>query len=163
MRPTKNVTTSSICRSTSRTSATWATPSSTCWTPTMCSPSTPTSMARGGKSSTARRWVMTCTGGCQGPTMADPAATPQVATVSYGRIQGRDALKDHFQNSSLMHEEKRCRPIIFHYPSSRASGSGSTSRSVQLTSNNPEQREAGEAEAFPSTPKSSKYHSQRGN
>mmetsp|Transcript_8652 Transcript_8652/g.31899 ORF Transcript_8652/g.31899 Transcript_8652/m.31899 type:complete len:1084 (-) Transcript_8652:411-3662(-) len=87
----------------------------------------------------------------------------KVATVSYGRIQGRDALKDHFQNSSLMHEEKRCRPIIFHYPSSRASGSGSTSRSVQLTSNNPEQREAGEAEAFPSTPKSSKYHSQRGN
>ncbi|GLC41644.1 hypothetical protein PLESTB_000693400 [Pleodorina starrii] len=37
----------------------------------------------------------------------------KVCNISYARIQGRAALVAHFQNSSLMHEDKRCRPILF--------------------------------------------------
>jgi protein phosphatase 1 regulatory subunit 42 len=33
----------------------------------------------------------------------------KVCNISYARIQGRNALVQHFQNSSLMHEDKRCR------------------------------------------------------
>jgi RNA recognition motif-containing protein len=38
----------------------------------------------------------------------------KVASLAYARIQGRGALISHFQNSSLMNEDKRCRPILFH-------------------------------------------------
>ena len=38
----------------------------------------------------------------------------KVATLAYARIQGKTALIAHFQNSSLMNEDKRCRPILFH-------------------------------------------------
>ncbi|KAL3655905.1 hypothetical protein CASFOL_000301 [Castilleja foliolosa] len=38
----------------------------------------------------------------------------KVASLAYARIQGKDALVAHFQNSSLMNEDKRCRPILFH-------------------------------------------------
>ncbi|MQM01549.1 hypothetical protein Taro_034309 [Colocasia esculenta] len=38
----------------------------------------------------------------------------KVASLAYARIQGKVALVAHFQNSSLMNEDKRCRPIIFH-------------------------------------------------
>ncbi|XP_074564679.1 protein MEI2-like 2 isoform X2 [Curcuma longa] len=37
----------------------------------------------------------------------------KVASLAYARIQGRAALVAHFQNSSLMNEDKRCRPIVF--------------------------------------------------
>ncbi|KAK7394298.1 hypothetical protein VNO78_14820 [Psophocarpus tetragonolobus] len=37
----------------------------------------------------------------------------KVASLAYARIQGRTALIAHFQNSSLMNEDKRCRPILF--------------------------------------------------
>ena len=37
----------------------------------------------------------------------------KVANITYARIQGKPALVAHFQNSSLMHEDKRCRPILF--------------------------------------------------
>ena len=37
----------------------------------------------------------------------------KVASLAYARIQGRSALISHFQNSSLMNEDKRCRPILF--------------------------------------------------
>ncbi|XP_050231301.1 protein MEI2-like 5 isoform X2 [Mercurialis annua] len=37
----------------------------------------------------------------------------KVASLAYGRIQGKVALVTHFQNSSLMNEDKRCRPILF--------------------------------------------------
>ncbi|THG21671.1 hypothetical protein TEA_000300 [Camellia sinensis var. sinensis] len=37
----------------------------------------------------------------------------KVASLAYGRIQGKTALIAHFQNSSLMNEDKRCRPILF--------------------------------------------------
>eukprot|EP00250_Pteridium_aquilinum_P018523 c24119_g1_i1 orf=729-3338(+) len=38
----------------------------------------------------------------------------KVASLAYARIQGKAALVAHFQNSSLMNEDKRCRPILFH-------------------------------------------------
>ncbi|CAL9121079.1 unnamed protein product [Musa acuminata var. zebrina] len=38
----------------------------------------------------------------------------KVASLAYARIQGRAALVAHFQNSSLMNEDKRCRPILFY-------------------------------------------------
>ncbi|XP_076925021.1 protein MEI2-like 4 [Bidens hawaiensis] len=38
----------------------------------------------------------------------------KVASIAYARIQGKAALIAHFQNSSLMNEDKRCRPILFH-------------------------------------------------
>lgn len=37
----------------------------------------------------------------------------KVASLAYARIQGKAALVTHFQNSSLMNEDKRCRPILF--------------------------------------------------
>ncbi|XWS19780.1 hypothetical protein CRYUN_Cryun31cG0046100 [Craigia yunnanensis] len=38
----------------------------------------------------------------------------KVASLAYARIQGKGALVAHFPNSSLMNEDKRCRPILFH-------------------------------------------------
>eukprot|EP01096_Ripella_sp_DP13-Kostka_P009074 TRINITY_DN3435_c0_g1_i11.p1 TRINITY_DN3435_c0_g1~~TRINITY_DN3435_c0_g1_i11.p1 ORF type:complete len:1050 (+),score=537.19 TRINITY_DN3435_c0_g1_i11:908-4057(+) len=38
----------------------------------------------------------------------------KVCEITFARIQGKDALINHFQNSSLMCEDKKCRPIIFH-------------------------------------------------
>ncbi|OAY30614.1 protein MEI2-like 1 isoform X4 [Manihot esculenta] len=38
----------------------------------------------------------------------------KVASLAYARIQGKAALIAHFQNSSLMNEDRRCRPILFH-------------------------------------------------
>ncbi|CAA7030674.1 unnamed protein product [Microthlaspi erraticum] len=40
----------------------------------------------------------------------------KVASLAYARIQGKSALIAHFQNSSLMNEDMRCRPIIFDTP-----------------------------------------------
>ncbi|KAK9803919.1 hypothetical protein WJX72_005104 [[Myrmecia] bisecta] len=37
----------------------------------------------------------------------------KVCHISYARIQGKQQLVTHFQNSSLLHEDKRCRPILF--------------------------------------------------
>ena len=34
--------------------------------------------------------------------------------VAYARIQTRRALVSHFQNSSLLHEDKQCRPVLLH-------------------------------------------------
>ncbi|RID46206.1 hypothetical protein BRARA_I02886 [Brassica rapa] len=42
----------------------------------------------------------------------------KVASLAYARIQGKTALIAHFQNSSLMNEDMRCRPIIFDTPNS---------------------------------------------
>eukprot|EP00871_Galdieria_phlegrea_P000581 jgi/Galph1/1523/GphlegSOOS_G214.1 len=36
-----------------------------------------------------------------------------VCEISYARIQGRNNLIAHFQNSSLMNEDPKCRPVIF--------------------------------------------------
>jgi RNA recognition motif-containing protein len=38
----------------------------------------------------------------------------KVASLAYARIQGKTALVAHFQNSSLLNEDMRCRPIVFH-------------------------------------------------
>eukprot|EP00294_Goniomonas_avonlea_P005671 CAMPEP_0114558788 /NCGR_PEP_ID=MMETSP0114-20121206/10573_1 /TAXON_ID=31324 /ORGANISM="Goniomonas sp, Strain m" /LENGTH=839 /DNA_ID=CAMNT_0001744211 /DNA_START=29 /DNA_END=2548 /DNA_ORIENTATION=- len=43
----------------------------------------------------------------------------KVCEVAYARIQGKQALITHFQNSSLMAEDKKCRPLIFHTEGSR--------------------------------------------
>ncbi|KAJ0461963.1 putative RNA recognition motif domain, mei2/Mei2-like RNA recognition [Helianthus annuus] len=37
----------------------------------------------------------------------------KVASLAYARIQGKAALVTHFQNSSLIYEDKRCWPILF--------------------------------------------------
>lgn len=37
----------------------------------------------------------------------------KVCAISYARIQGREELIKHFQKSSLMTEDKRCRPLLF--------------------------------------------------
>ncbi len=42
----------------------------------------------------------------------DKFNSEKVCHISYARIQGRSALVSHFQNSSLMHEDKRCRPVL---------------------------------------------------
>ncbi|XP_008779504.1 protein MEI2-like 2 [Phoenix dactylifera] len=44
----------------------------------------------------------------------------KVASLAYARIQGKVALVAHFQNSSLMNEDKRCRPILFHFEGTEA-------------------------------------------
>ncbi|GKV36321.1 hypothetical protein SLEP1_g44466 [Rubroshorea leprosula] len=44
----------------------------------------------------------------------------KVALLAYARIQGKAALITHFQNSSLMNEDKQCRPIFFHTDGSNA-------------------------------------------
>lgn len=44
----------------------------------------------------------------------------KVASLAYARIQGRLALIAHFQNSSLMNEDKRCRPILFNAENTEA-------------------------------------------
>jgi len=38
----------------------------------------------------------------------------KVCKITYARIQGKEALVDHFRNSTLLSEDKKCRPIIFH-------------------------------------------------
>merc|ERR1712137_80728 len=47
-------------------------------------------------------------------TKWDKFNSEKVCNIAYARIQGKDALIAHFQNSSLMSEDKKCRPIIFH-------------------------------------------------
>jgi hypothetical protein len=37
----------------------------------------------------------------------------KVCEIAYARIQGKHSLISHFQNSSLMVEDKKCRPMIF--------------------------------------------------
>ncbi|MED6210260.1 hypothetical protein PIB30_062563 [Stylosanthes scabra] len=56
----------------------------------------------------------------------------KVASLAYARIQGKTALVSHFQNSSLMNEDKRCRPILFH---SESPETGDQTRQEHLPSN----------------------------
>jgi len=37
----------------------------------------------------------------------------KVCEISYARIQGKNAMVTHFQNSSLMNEDPKCRPVLF--------------------------------------------------
>ncbi|KAL1555721.1 protein MEI2-like 5 [Salvia divinorum] len=39
----------------------------------------------------------------------------KITSLAYARIQGKAALVAHFQNSSLMNEDRRYRPILFQY------------------------------------------------
>lgn len=54
----------------------------------------------------------------------------KVASLAYARIQGKTALVTHFQNSSLMNEDKRCRPILF-----RSEGQEIGDQDIFLSSN----------------------------
>lgn len=47
-------------------------------------------------------------------TKWDKFNSEKVCNIAYARIQGKESLIAHFQNSSLMSEDKKCRPIIFH-------------------------------------------------
>merc|ERR1712137_410283 len=38
----------------------------------------------------------------------------KVCEITFARIQGKDALVHNFQKSSLLNEDKKCRPIVFH-------------------------------------------------
>jgi len=38
----------------------------------------------------------------------------KICAITFARIQGKLSLIAHFQNSSLMCEDRKCRPIIFH-------------------------------------------------
>ncbi|KAK4484587.1 hypothetical protein RD792_007171 [Penstemon davidsonii] len=55
----------------------------------------------------------------------------KVASLAYARIQGKTALVSHFQNSSLMNEDKRCRPILF-----KSEGQGTADLEEPLPSGN---------------------------
>lgn len=37
----------------------------------------------------------------------------KVCQIRYARIQGKDAMVEHFKNSSVMNEDPKCRPLIF--------------------------------------------------
>ncbi|KDD71869.1 RNA recognition motif 2 [Helicosporidium sp. ATCC 50920] len=50
----------------------------------------------------------------------------KICSITYGRIQGKAALTQHFQNSSLLYEDKRCRPMLF--PSPADGGAGEDAR-----------------------------------
>ncbi|XP_047312412.1 protein MEI2-like 4 [Impatiens glandulifera] len=43
----------------------------------------------------------------------DKFNSEKMVVLAYARIQGKNALIAHFQNSNLMNEDKRCRPILF--------------------------------------------------
>nr|XP_043621985.1 protein MEI2-like 2 [Erigeron canadensis]XP_043621986.1 protein MEI2-like 2 [Erigeron canadensis] len=63
----------------------------------------------------------------------------KVASLAYARIQGKMALVTHFQNSSLMNEDKRCRPILFHSEGSEAADQeplSSNSLNIQMHRSN---------------------------
>ncbi|VVB12634.1 unnamed protein product [Arabis nemorensis] len=48
----------------------------------------------------------------------DKFNSEKVASLAYARIQGKTALIAHFQNSSLLNEDRRCQPIVFDGPES---------------------------------------------
>lgn len=58
------------------------------------------------------------------------ASCCQVCSIKYARIQGKNAMVAHFQNSSLLHEDKRCRPVLFH---SEGPMSGATPTRLQVS------------------------------
>lgn len=37
----------------------------------------------------------------------------KVCEIKYARIQGKDAMIEHFKNSSILYEDPKCRPLIF--------------------------------------------------
>ncbi|XAR50390.1 hypothetical protein NMG60_11004701 [Bertholletia excelsa] len=68
----------------------------------------------------------------------------KVAALAYARIQGKIALIAHFQNSSLMNEDKCCRPLLFCTDGPNAGeqepfpiGTNTGSRAVKARSDNP--------------------------
>ena len=45
--------------------------------------------------------------------LSNPAPTLQVCEVKYARVQGKDALVEHFRNSKFPSNDIDCLPLIF--------------------------------------------------
>ncbi|CAA6668322.1 unnamed protein product [Spirodela intermedia] len=67
----------------------------------------------------------------------------KVASLAYARIQGKAALIAHFQNSSLMNEDKRCRPILFQTDGPNAGDQEPFPMGINIRSRNGKPRAAG--------------------
>lgn len=52
--------------------------------------------------------------GCSEPQQRERAPAKDANPLAPAAPQGKAALVQHFQNSSLLHEDKRCRPVLFH-------------------------------------------------
>ncbi|KAL0442571.1 UNVERIFIED_CONTAM: protein MEI2-like 5 [Sesamum latifolium] len=57
----------------------------------------------------------------------------KVASLAFARIQGKAALVAHFQNSSLMNEDKRCRPILLDSESPELNNKVKVESSIQFS------------------------------
>lgn len=44
----------------------------------------------------------------------DKFNSEKVCAITFARIQGKSQLVSHFQNSSLMCEDRKCRPLLFY-------------------------------------------------
>ncbi|XP_031284498.1 protein MEI2-like 5 isoform X1 [Pistacia vera] len=82
----------------------------------------------------------------------------KVASLAYARIQGKAALVAHFQNSSLMNEDKRCRPIMFHSEGPDAGDQiiqeHMISNSLNIQVRQPNESEAGDSSGSPTKDRS---------
>ncbi|XP_008791022.1 protein MEI2-like 4 isoform X2 [Phoenix dactylifera] len=79
----------------------------------------------------------------------------KVASLAYARIQGKAALIAHFQNSSLMNEDKRCRPILFHSDGPNAGDQEPFPMGVNIRSRSGRSRAAGNEENHQGSPSTS--------
>ncbi|XP_024027450.1 protein MEI2-like 1 isoform X2 [Morus notabilis] len=78
----------------------------------------------------------------------------KVASLAYARIQGKTALISHFQNSSLMNEDKRCRPILFHTDGPNAGDPEPFPMGTNIRSRPGRTRASGNEDENPSAPAS---------
>ncbi|XP_072978531.1 protein MEI2-like 4 isoform X1 [Typha angustifolia] len=78
----------------------------------------------------------------------------KVASLAYARIQGKSALIAHFQNSSLMNEDKRCRPILFHSDGPNAGDQEPFPMGVNIRSRSGRNRTSGNEENHQGSPSS---------
>ncbi|XP_073118242.1 protein MEI2-like 4 isoform X3 [Elaeis guineensis] len=79
----------------------------------------------------------------------------KVASLAYARIQGKAALIAHFQNSSLMNEDKRCRPILFHSDGPNAGDQEPFPMGENIRSRSGRSRTAGDEEGHHGNPSTS--------
>ncbi|XP_043687254.1 protein MEI2-like 4 isoform X6 [Telopea speciosissima] len=79
----------------------------------------------------------------------------KVASLAYARIQGKAALIAHFQNSSLMNEDKRCRPILFHSDGPNAGDQEPFPLGINIRSRPSKSRTSGNEENHEESPSTS--------
>ncbi|OWM76281.1 hypothetical protein CDL15_Pgr009927 [Punica granatum] len=89
----------------------------------------------------------------------------KVASLANARIQGKAALIAHFRNSSLMNEDKRCRPILFNTEGPNAGdqvpftmGVNVRTRPGKSRTGNPEDNDQGNRSSLPNGEDSSHGH-----